>query len=144
MRRQPIKKSNKMSREKDLRRRQHYTIKKAIKKSETSDTELKQSQKIVNHQRSTSQEMLDIRSEMNDNLRSMPTSSVRKIDNEPKYKPASPTSTISTTPTSPQSFVPSNIPSRHKLKGFSSDGIRTKDFKPSEGNYFYEFMIEIE
>ena len=142
MRRQPIKKSNKISREKDLRRRQHYTIKKAIKKSETSDTKLKQSQKIVNHPRSTSQEMFDIRSEMNENLHSMPTSSVRKIDNKPNYRLASPITTISTTPSSRQSSVASTIPSRHMLKGFSSDGIKPKDFQPIEGNYFLNLLLK--
>ena len=67
----------------------------------------------------------------------MPTSSVRKIDNKPKYKLASPTATISTTPSSPQISVTSTIPRRDMFKGFSSDGMKTKDFKPIDGNYFW-------
>ena len=135
MRRQPIKNSKKASKENDLRKRQHYTQKKSTKKSENSNIELRQSQIMNNHPRSTSQEMFDIRSDMNDNLHSMPSTSVRKIDGKPKYKPASPTTTISTKSSSPKIFIPSNIPSRHMLKGFSSDGIKNKDFKPIEGSY---------
>ena len=141
MRRQPIKNSKKTSKENDLRKRQHYTQKKSTKNSENSGTKLRQSQKINNNPRSTSQEIFDIRSDMNENLHSMPNPSVRKIDNKPKYKVASPTAAVSTTPSSTQNFVPSTIPRRHMLKGFSSDGIRSKDFNPIEGNFF-EFPID--
>ena len=131
-----------------LRSHENQKSERINKNTENVRKESSQSRKVKILPRTKNQDRFVSYSALDDKMDSTPFSRFRNENNKIEEKVQSPTIPFVTTSSSPQTSVTSTIPTRNTFKGFTTEEIQAKEFKPVEGNsiilYTYKNVVYCE